>query len=1028
MADEHLPNKAGKRLNILSPIEIKALYERPEFTDEDRLEFFHLNQHEASLLTANMTLETKVHAIVQLGYFNCKHQFFQFELDDVEADVTYILQRYFPDRTLEKTKLARETKRENQKRVLALTGYQLYTEEAHKQKLLARAAEACRISMNPVFILHEVITLLANEKITLPGYTTLQERIISVALKSEQKRIDKIIHAHVSADEKKQIFKLIEKDEGYYGITIFKKEPKNFKLSAIRSEVAKFNQHNALFEITKRVLPLLGLSQKAISYYASLVEHYTVRGLSRLSQGQSSLWLICFIYERCQRILDNLTTMFIYTVAQYKEAMDEAAKKLLIEHMLHPSEQEVKTARLLRNYTRDDIDTSKTFKTIREEVYQDILAPHLINQIADTLENKKQREKLLIEFGWRALDNLANKYKLSLRVIVKVLPIDGTQHKSLLEAYRFLKKSLNDGKALKDIKYEKFPLSFIRGDNRPYIYNNDLKTIHVERYEFECYRKIAEHTQSYSLSVKDSLRYESFFKSLLPNWQDTKHDVIAKLNRPLLNEPLSQFIEARATPLDARILRINKDIADGSNAQVKVTHHKDGTHSWTLPYNKKDPDINNPIYDKLPKLNILRILEFVNHETKFMRAFTHIKPHYAKSKLDEVSINLSCLAKATNMALLQMAGLSDLSLVSLQTIDENYVRLATLRAANDAVNNATGLLPITHHWNLHPALLHASLDGIKLATERETLLSRYSPKYFGLAKGVTGYFLIANHIAVNATVHGAHEHESHYVFDIAYNNTSDIQPDIFSTDTEGANQLNFLLLELIERLFAPRYRSFSKKMGAIISFGSTEKFKNCLIKPEKKLNEKLIISEEDNIKHMLASLLMGEVSQSRMVAKLSAKKFTNKTKRALWELNAILMTEHLLSSIEDLSFRQAIQAALNRGEAYNQLRRHIESIHGKHFLGTNQTDIEVANECARLLTNCIIYYNAYMLNHLFEQAKQRGDTKTCELLKRFSPVAWRHIHFQGRFDIWPSESSQAVDMDALLAILGTVELEQKLAA
>ena len=87
-------------------------------------------------------------------------------------------------------------------------------------------------------------------------------------------------------------------------------------------------------------------------------------------------------------------------------------------------------------------------------------------------------------------------------------------------------------------------------------------------------------------------------------------DIISKLNRPLLNEPLSQFIEDRAKPLDARILRINKDIADGSNAHVKVTHHKDGTHSWTLPYNKKDPDINNPIYKNVIYIISILILAF----------------------------------------------------------------------------------------------------------------------------------------------------------------------------------------------------------------------------------------------------------------------------------------------------------------------------------------------------------------------------------------------------------------------------------
>ncbi|MFI5305665.1 MAG: Tn3 family transposase [Nitrospiria bacterium] len=34
---------------------------------------------------------------------------------------------------------------------------------------------------------------------------------------------------------------------------------------------------------------------------------------------------------------------------------------------------------------------------------------------------------------------------------------------------------------------------------------------------------------------------------------------------------------------------------------------------------------------------------------------------------------------------------------------------------------------------------------------------------------------------------GANEHEGHYVFDFLYNNTSEIDPLIHSTDTHGTN-------------------------------------------------------------------------------------------------------------------------------------------------------------------------------------------------------------------------------------------------
>lgn len=272
--------------------------------------------------------------------------------------------------------------------------------------------------------------------------------------------------------------------------------------------------------------------------------------------------------------------------------------------------------------------------------------------------------------------------------------------------------------------------------------------------------------------------------------------------------------------------------------------------------------------------------------------------------------------------------------------------------------------------------------------------------------------MIANHTPINAMIIGANEHESRFLFDLIYNNTSDIQPDIFSTDTEGSNQLNFLLLHLIERLFAPRYRSLRDRSESIICFSDPSKFNDCIIRPDRKLKENLILSEEDNIKHVLASLLMGETKQSNIVTKLSSQQFASRTKRALWEMNAVLMTDHLLTYICDLTYRQSIHGSLSRGEAYHQLRRYIERVNGRHFRGTNETQISFWNECARLLANCVLYYNATMLNQWMEQCERRREIEKSTFIKCLSPVAWTHVNFQGRYEFLSSQ--EVIEIDAWL--------------
>ena len=71
-------------------------------------------------------------------------------------------------------------------------------------------------------------------------------------------------------------------------------------------------------------------------------------------------------------------------------------------------------------------------------------------------------------------------------------------------------------------------------------------------------------------------------------------------------------------------------------------------------------------------------------------------------------------------------------------------------------------------------------------------MGQYSADY-GFA-GPENDHLVANHVPINADIIGANDHESHYVFDILFNNTTDIRPEVHSTDTHGTNEVNFALL------------------------------------------------------------------------------------------------------------------------------------------------------------------------------------------------------------------------------------------
>ena len=112
------------------------------------------------------------------------------------------------------------------------------------------------------------------------------------------------------------------------------------------------------------------------------------------------------------------------------------------------------------------------------------------------------------------------------------------------------------------------------------------------------------------------------------------------------------------------------------------------------------------------------------------------------------------------MGLGRMGDISDIGYHTLAATSETFLRLETLKEANDRVSNAIAELPIFRQYDLGDTL-HSSRDGQKFETRLHTITARHSPTYFGLHKGVVSYTLVANHIPVNATIIGANEHESH---------------------------------------------------------------------------------------------------------------------------------------------------------------------------------------------------------------------------------------------------------------------------
>ena len=270
-------------------------------------------------------------------------------------------------------------------------------------------------------------------------------------------------------------------------------------------------------------------------------------------------------------------------------------------------------------------------------------------------------------------------------------------------------------------------------------------------------------------------------------------------------------------------------------------------------------------------VDIANVLRVVNRNTGFIDDFEHVLGMSSKSRLFEVDLLAILIANATNQGIYGIAEISDRSYEQLRTIQANYLRLETLNNANDRINNATARLPIFKHYYIQEGIVHVSADGQKFETKRETFRTRYSSKYFGTAKGLSNVSLNAHHMGINNRIIGSNEHESHYLFDLLMNNSTEIIPDVVSTDTHGVNHVNFALLDLFGYQFAPRYAKIAAVIEKMFNV-TTDKDDLVQLSLKKPINTKRIMEHWDTNQRITVSLEQRKTDQTTLVRKLSAYK------------------------------------------------------------------------------------------------------------------------------------------------------------
>ena len=1002
-------NPTEKRLRILSNDELKNLYDMPNFTFEERETYFSLSQTEKELLKDLHTMKSKTYFILQLAYFRAKHQFFTFELSHVKDDVQYILKYILNTNEISNLNpIDKDTKSKQESIILKLFNYRV-CDNFEQQKLEEKSQKAAAVCGKPIYIFREVINYLSEKRIVLPTYRFIRDTI-GKTLTNEQNRLTNILQSYLNQDHINSLSQLFENPDGLYSITQIKHEPKDFKYSEIKNEINRGKKIELLFLLSEKLLPKMDISNESIKYYASLVNYYSVYKLKRLDNWTVYLYLLCFIHHRYQQMNDNLINTFIYNIRNYIGEAKVVAKEKIYEINIENNQNIKKAGKILEIFLDDSIHLNTPFESIQKMAFN-ILEKDKLKEITNKIiKNAKPNETAL---QWQHIDSLTRQFQQNIRPILSSITFhSSSDNDPLISAIDFIKDMFIKGKSIQQCSLKTVPTGFIPSKLKQYIFNE--KTLLANRYVFLVYTLLKNRLEAGDIFCHESIRYRSFEDDLIDNekWQN-KEALIADTGLEKLNQPIHTHLADLELELEKRILEVNSRIHSGDNKYLDIKKTCKNP-KWVLKYPNDTETVNHSFFNEIKSTDISTIIHFVNQQCNFFEAFEHILGRYHKQNRDNRVLTACLIAWGTNMGLGRMSEISDISYYLLSTNSDNFLRLETLEEANDIICNKMSDLSIFEHYNID-GMLHSSSDGQKKEVILSTINARHSPKYFGLSKGIVEYNLVVNNVPVNAKIIGANEHESHFVYDILYNNSTDIKPEIHSTDTHGTNEVNFGILSLFGYQFAPRYKDIHKVITeSLYGFKHPSNYDG-IIKPVRKINKELIVDEWENIKRIMVSLALKTTTQNVIVRKLSSHLRKNKTKRALWEYDNIHKSIYLLNYIDIPKLRKNVQLALNRGESYHKLKKAVSYANFGKLRYKNEYEQQIWSACSRLLSNCIIYYNASILSELLDQNKQMGNEQIVNMLKRISPVAWQHINLYGRYEF--NRQTESVYIDEIIAQL-----------
>jgi TnpA family transposase len=817
---------------------------------------------------------------------------------------------------------------------------------------------------------------LRSWKIVLPAPGTL-DRLVSSEVARATATLFETVAGRLSEDFRAAIRRLLEVPEGdaRSGLFRFKDAPRNARAGAIKADLARFRQIEALLADTG---DLDGIDSQLIRQLGQLGRRYDAGDLRRFASPKREALVACYLIEARKTLLDQLVEMH----DQFMTGMNRRAQNTVKERLQVLRRQtRLGLARLLGAIDAlAEAEGTQTVQAFREQVK----APELVEAAAacralDRLEERGHLDALLARYG-------------TLRQYLPdfvALPFQAAVGSEPLHTALTVLRELNAG--TRDAVQPKDPCGFVPAAWRPYLMSNGK----VDRrlWEIALAFAVRDALRAGNLYLAHSREHVSFWNLVYDSrrWQDSRSEAYDRLALPA--EP-----KAFLGPIVASLDRVARAAARGlsTNAFAEVRDGKLRLKQLdALPIPRSVRLLRATLKASLPRVRIEDLLQDVDEWCGFTQAFQPLGGYEPRHGETYRPLLATLIAHGTNLGLAAMGQSVDhLSAEQLQDINRWFIREATLKAANAILVDYHHGLPLSQIWGDGT---RSSSDGQRFIVERGSLLGAFYPRYFGYYERALSLY---THTADQHSVYGTQAiscapREANYVLDGILENDTVLKIREHTTDTGGFTEPLWGLCVLLGIEFMPRLKDLPDQVLYRVDRGADYGPLQPVLRQT--LDLALIAEQWDALVRIAASLKDRLTPAHVVLQRVINASPADRVAKALTALGRLAKTTHILRYIHEEPLRRAIQLQLNRGEFRHTLAKWLFFADQGAFRTGDYEEIMNKASCLSLLSNAALVWNTVHISRLVAQLRADGNVILDDDLARVSPLLRKHITPNGSY-------------------------------